>query len=217
MNFEQARFNMIEQQVRTWDVLDANVLNLMDKLQREDFVPKKYQGVAYADVQVPLAHEQVMLPPREIGRILQALQVQPEEHVLEIGTGTGYLTALLAMQAAHVVSVEMFADLSAAADSNCQKHAYSNITFQVGNAAHGWEDNTSFSIICITGAIPRLTESWKRQLKIGGRLFAIVGTAPVMQAILVTRVHAEEWEQQILYETLLPMLVDAQPLPQFEF
>lgn len=217
MNFERARFNMIEQQVRTWDVLDATVLNLMSALPREDFVPLDYQGIAYADVQVPLPHDQVMLPPREVGRILQALQIQPEEDVLEIGTGTGYLTALLAMQAAHVMTVEIFADLSAAAERNCQKQGKQNITFQVGNAAHGWEHNANFDVICITGAVADLTENWKRQLKIGGRLFAIVGSTPVMQAMLVTRTHAEEWEQQILYETLLPLLVDAQPIPQFEF
>jgi protein-L-isoaspartate(D-aspartate) O-methyltransferase len=217
MSFNLARFNMIEQQVRTWDVLDANVLNLMSKLPREDFVPAPYLGVAFADVQVPLPHDQVMLPPREVGRILQALQIQPEEHVLEIGTGTGYVTALLAQLAEQVQTVELYADLSAAAEKNCHKHLLKNISFQLGNAAHGWETHTSFDIICLTGALPSVSDQWKRQLRIGGRLFAIVGQAPVMKAILITRTHAAEWEQQNLYETLLPMLVDAQTAPQFEF
>ena len=158
-----------------------------------------------------------MLPPREVGRILQALQTQAHEHVLEVGTGSGYLTTLFAMQAAQVLSVELFADIAAQAKKNCQKQTLKNITLQVGDAALGWETHTNFDIICITAALPYIADHWKQQLKIGGRLFVVVGQGPVMQATLVTRLSAQEWEQHIIYQTLLPLLVHTEPTPQFEF
>lgn len=217
MNFEQARIDMIEQQLRTWDVLDAQILNLIRNLPREIFVPRGYQEFSYSDMQVPLTHEQVMLPPREVGRILQSLNVQPHEHVLEIGTGSGYLTALLSKLAEHVTSVEIFPDISDEAQKAWQHFQLTNIKAEIGDASSEWQPHSAFDVICITGALPQLADHWRRQLNIGGRLFVVLGSASLMHATLITRVSHQEWTNQILYETLVPTLINAQQPPEFEF
>lgn len=217
MNFEQARHDMIEQQIRTWDVVDTQVLNLMRNLPRELFVPENYKEFSYADMQVPLPHGQVMLSPREVARILQSLKVQADESALEIGTGSGYLSALLSLMVKNVVSVEIFPDIAEKAHQ-CWKHlGLSNIEGQIGNAAAGWDPLTAYDIICITGSVPSLPDFWLQQLTIGGRLFVVVGEAPLMYAKLITRVAHQEWTHQRLYETLVPTLLHTEPKPQFEF
>ncbi len=220
MNIEIARSNMIDQQIRPWNVLDMRVLDLMSAIPREDYMPRGYRDLAFADTQIPLGHGQVMLPPREVGRLLQALQVQAEDSILEIGTGSGYLTSLLSKQGKHVLSVELFPDIAEQAQKNCEADDHinmANIKIEVGDASKGWQTESTFDVICITGALPELAAHWQEQLNIGGRLFVVVGKPPVMQAMLITRVGTQEWISEMVYETLLPWLVHAEPTPQFKF
>lgn len=217
MNFEQARYNMVEQQVRTWDVLDARVLELMSKLNREDFVSLEHRKVAYADMALPIGNEQVMLPPREEGRILQALQVKPSDKVLEIGTGSGYFTALLAQQAASVTTVDIFPDFTAAAQARLAHLDLQNVTFCTGDASEGWDSDTSYDVVCITGSFYVLPESYKQQLATGGRLFVVLGQQPTMKAKLLTHYNKQEWGTEVLYETVVPALINAVYPPSFTF
>lgn len=217
MNFEQARYNMVEQQVRTWDVLDPRVLELMGTLNREDFVPLEFRKVAYADMALPLGHEQVMLPPREEGRILQALQIKPTDKVLEIGTGSGYFTALLAQQAASVTTVDIFPDFTAAAKARLAHLELDNVTLCTGDASEGWDSETTYDVICITGSLYRLPESYKQQLAVGGRLFVVMGQEPAMKAELLTHYNKQEWGRNVLFETVVPALVNAVYPPVFTF
>ncbi len=213
VNLEQARFNMIEQQIRPWEVLDQGVLDLLMRVPREDFVPPRYRNLAFADMNIPIGHDQVMMAPKVEARLLQALDVQPDDVVLEVGTGSGYLTALLAHLGRHVYSVEIFEDLSAAAGERLAAHGLDNVTLDTGDAARGWSRHGPYDVIVLTGSVPVLEETWKRDLAPDGRLFAIVGEPPVMNARLVTRVAENEWASEDLFETLLPPLVNA-PRPQ---
>jgi len=217
MNFEQARFNMVEQQVRTWDVLDPRVLKLLSEVNREDFVPLEYRKLAYADMPIPLGHQQVMLPPREEGRILQALQVKSTDRVLEIGTGSGYFTSLLAQQATSVNSVDIFPDFVSNASTRLERLELENISFSTGDASQGWDSATSYDVICITGSLYKLPESYRHQLNVGGRLFVVLGQEPNMQANLITRYGEQEWRTEILYETVVPALMNAEQPPKFAF
>jgi protein-L-isoaspartate(D-aspartate) O-methyltransferase len=217
MNFEQARFNMVEQQVRPWDVLDPRVLELIGKVYREDFVPLEYRKLAYADIAIPIGHEQLMLPPREEGRILQALQVKTNDKVLEVGTGSGYLTTLLAYQAGSVNSVDIFSDFTTAAKSRLARLEIDNVTFYTGDASHGWDSNTTYDVICITGSFYKLPESYLLQMAIGGRLFVVEGQEPAMQAKVITRYGQQEWRAEIIYETVVPALLNSETPPAFAF
>ena len=217
LNIEQARFNMIEQQVRPWDVLDQRVLDVMGTTPRERFVPEQYRNVAFADVEIPLNTRETMLPPRMDGRILQALDLKPTDRVLEIGTGAGYLTACLARMAALVVTVDIDEDLSRTAQRRLAGLEIENVTFRVGDASAGWTADGTFDAIAVTGALPALPEALKQQLNVGGRLFAVVGEAPAMQALLVTRVNARDWSSEVLFETVLPVLRHAARPQPFVF
>lgn len=216
MNLEQARFNMIEQQIRTWEVLDPKVLELLHQVPREDFVPRNYVGLAFADLEIPLGHGQAMLSPKLEARMLQALALKPTDIVLEIGTGSGYMTALLAKLAQHVYSVERIQELSHAAARKLAEHNITNVTLEVGDGAHRWDTGT-YDVIVLTGSVPMLPEDFQHQLKPGGRLLAVVGEAPAMEAILVTCVAPGMHRRTTLFETCIPALANAPQPERFHF
>lgn len=215
MNIEQARFNMIEQQIRTWEVLDQGVLDLLTQVPREEFVPPAFRKLAFADMNVPLAHGQVMMQPKLEARLVQSLDIQPQDTVLEIGTGSGYLTALLAKRARHVYSVDLYADFSAEARPKLSTHGIGNVTLETGDAAQGWAQHGPYDAIAVTGSLPLFSETFQRQLKTGGRLFMIVGSSPAMEALLITRLGKEQWLRESLFETDIPALVNAPQPPAF--
>ena len=214
---EVARFNMIEQQIRTWEVLDPVVLALLNEIPREHFVPVEYQGLAFADIEIPIGAGQTMLSPKLEGRILQALSVQKTHHVLHIGTGSGYVTALLASLAKHVTSVEINADLSAKAAQNLAKHTIQNVTLLVADGALGLPNQAPFDLIVYTGSCPIEPLGVRNQLAIGGALFIVLGTGPAMQAILIQRLSDAAFKQDVLFETYVPELINAPQASTFEF
>ena len=212
-----ARHNMVEQQIRPWEVLDQKVLDVLEAVPREDFVPSGWRNLAYVDEFIPLPGGEVMLPPRIEARLLQALDVQPEETVLEVGTGSGYFTALLAKLARHVYSVEIDPELSASAGEKLREHGIANVTLEVGDAARGWDRHAPYNAIAITGSLPELPDAFREQLTIGGRLVAIVGEAPVMEAVLIRRLGESEWSEEFLFETVVPPLKNAPGTNRFRF
>lgn len=216
INYTQARENMVEQQVRPWDVLDARVLETLATLPREAFVAESHRALAYADLELPLGHGQTMAKPVIEGRTLQALKPQANEDVLEIGTGSGYLTACLAHLAREVVSLELHPELADAARTRLDAAGLgSNVRIESVDAL-GWETDRRFDIICVTGAVATLPPRFLQWLRPGGRLFVVQGTSPVMEAVLhVADVNGARIES--LFETDLPYLVGAAPAPQFVF
>ena len=213
---EQARFNMIEQQVRTWDVLDQQVLDTMNAVPREAFVPERYAGLAFADTNIPLGHEQVMMAPKVEGRLLQALAIEPQHAILEVGTGSGYLTACLARLGRHVTSLDIVPDFVAAASERLAEQAIVNITLQTADALQELGDS-SYDIIAVTGSLPILQQQFHHNLTIGGRLFVISGELPIMDASLITRVDESHWSRESLFETCIPPLVNAETAEAFSF
>lgn len=213
---EQARFNMIEQQIRTWEVLDPVVLDLLKHIPREDFVPSQYAGLAFADLEIPLGSGEHMLSPKLEARMLQALNIQKTDTVLEIGTGSGYMTALLAKLSKEVRSVERLSELSAQAAQRLVAHGISNIILEVGDGAHGW-GNEQYDVIVLAGSLPMLPAVFERQLKPKGRLLAIVGDAPAMEAVLITCISSGIYSKTVLFETCIPPLVNAVQPERFSF
>jgi len=216
MNLEQARFNMIEQQIRTWEVLDPVVLDLLHQVPREEFVPAAYRGLAFADLEIPLGHGQSMLSPKLEARMLQALGLRKTDTVLEIGTGSGYMTALLANLAQHVYSVEIIQELSQGAAQKLAAHGIANVTLEVGDGAHSW-DAGNYDVIVLTGSLPLLPADFQARLKPGGRLLAVVGEAPAMEAMLVTCVSPGVYHRTTLFETSIPALANAPQPQRFHF
>ncbi len=216
MNIEQARFNMIEQQIRTWEVLDPVVLDLLHRVPREDFVPAAYRGLAFADLEIPLGHGQSMLSPKMEARMLQALTLKNTDTVLEIGTGSGYMTALLASLAHHVYSVELLQEFSHNAAKKLAEHGISNVTLEIGDGIRSW-DAGSYDAIVLTGSAPVLPEEFQQHLKPGGRLLAIVGESPTMEAVLVTCITNGVYRRTVLFETSIPALENAPQAAQFSF
>ena len=215
-NFEQARFNMIEQQIRPWEVLDQRVLDTLASMPREDFVPERYRNLAFSDVAIPLGHGEVMLKPAIEGRILQALAPRPVDQVLEIGTGSAYLTACLARLAAGVTSVDIVPEFIEAARSKLKAHDIDNVALHVGDASRAWGEHR-YGVIAVTGSVAMLADSWRQSLSLGGRLFVVVGQPPVMEALLVTRTGEREWIEESLFDTELPPLRNAGSHKTFEF
>ena len=208
-NFEQARFNMIEQQIRPWDVLDQRTLDLIASVPRERFVPPDYRKLAFADINIPLAQGQVMMSPKVEARLLQALRLNPNDSVLEIGTGSGYLTALLAKVANHVNSVDIFPEFIQAAEVKLKALNINNVTLQVGDAISGWNTNVNYDVIVLTGSVPVLTSHFQDQLEEGGCLFAIVGEEPIMQAQLITKISQDiNLEAELDCSQTVPILVN---------
>jgi len=217
MNMAQARYNMIEQQIRPWDVLDHRVLGLIADLPRDEFVPKTYLGLAYADINIPLDHGQVMMAPKVEARLVQALNIQGSDTILEIGCGSGYVTALLARSGKQVHSVDIYPDFVEGAGRKLASHGIDNVTLETGDAANGWNDHDPYNVIAVTGSMPILPDALRRALKLGGRLFVITGNTPVMAARLITRTAEQEWIEKTLFETVLPPLVNAPQLRRFSF
>jgi protein-L-isoaspartate(D-aspartate) O-methyltransferase len=217
MDMEQARYNMVEQQIRPWDVLDQDILDLLFKVRREDFVPEALRALAFVDMEIPLGHGQSMWTPRLEARALQELAVRPTDRVLEVGTGSGYLTALLAAQAAEVVSVERIPEFTAAATRKLRAHGFDNITLHTGDAARDWPDESGFDVIVLTGSTPVLSDAWRRRLRVGGRMFVITGEAPVMQAQLITCTAPGATRSVTLFETCVAPLVNAPQPAAFVF
>ena len=220
MDFEKARHLMVEQQVRPWDVLDARVLETLSTIPREEFTPERYKNLAYVDTRIPLTEEAggcCMLNPNIEGRILQHLNIDADDVVLEIGTGTGYLTACLAHLARHVDSVEIDEDLCEQAEKNLAKLNIDNVTITAGDAAKGWEQKQFYDAIAISASMPAIPEAYKKLLKVGGRLFVVTGQAPAMTAHLVTRTDEKTWTDKELFETSIDSLCGAEKAPSFEF
>ena len=216
-NTSEARFNMIEQQIRTWEVLDPVVLDLLAKVPRETFVTEAYQGLAFADIELPIGHGQTMLSPKLEGRILQALNLKKTDKVLEEGTGCGYFTALLASLAQQVLSVEINTDLSQLAAKNLNQQHISNVQLVVGDAAAGDAQHAPYDVIVFTGSLPLEPAGLREQLAIDGCLFVVLGEAPAMRATLIKRVSANGYQQDVLFETCLPELINAQQPQRFAF
>ena len=212
-----AREQMVSQQIRAWDVLDNDILNLFRRLPREHFVPAAYRDVAYADTSIPLAHGQHMLSPKLAGRILQALDVQPRESVLEVGTGSGFLSACLALQGAAVSSVEIFADLAEQARRNLAAAGIPGVEVTQADALSLLAGPPRYDAIVITASLPVYDSRFEAQLKPGGRLFVVVGEGAAMEARLVTCEASGERRQDSLFETVLDPLVNAQRIEHFRF
>lgn len=221
MNVEQARFNMIEQQIRPWEVLDQGVLDLLAVVHREDFVPPAYRALAFVDMQVPLReqgrHGQCMLEPKVEARLLQELQVRKHEKVLEIGTGSGYMAALLAHQGQQVHSLEIVPELAAMARENLRRAAVRNVTVHDGDGARGLPVQAPFDVIVLSGSVAAVPQALLDQLKVGGRLAAIVGDEPVMRASVYTRTGEREFGHVEVFDTVAPRLLGFDEPPRFRF
>lgn len=219
MDMEQARFNMVEQQIRTWDVLDQDVLDLLRQVKREDFVPDAYRALALSDMEIPLGHGEAMLSPKMEARIVQEVGVKADDLVLEIGTGSGYMTALLARMAHRglVRSVDIVPEFTVRAVAILKQQGIANAILETGDAARGWEQGGVYDVIVLTGSVPVLPEAFKASLKVGGRLFAVVGEAPTMEAQLITRVTEDAYRTTNLFETGVPSLKNAMQPQRFVF
>ncbi|MFO1194321.1 MAG: protein-L-isoaspartate O-methyltransferase [Rhodoferax sp.] len=217
MNLEQARFNMIEQQIRPWEVLDAQVLHLLSVVKREDFVPPGYRNLAFVDMEIPLADGQCMLAPRVEARLLQDLGVQKHEKVLEIGAGSGYMAALLAHRAQRVISLEIHAELARTARANLQAAGVLNAEVRHLDGARGVPVEAPFDVILLSGSLPEIPQSLLGHLKVGGRLGAIIGDDPVMRATIVTRVGESQFRTQQPWDTVAPRLLNFPEPSRFSF
>lgn len=215
-NLEQARFNMVEQQIRPWEVLDQEVLDLLFVVKREAFVPAAYQALAFADLEIPLAAGATMLAPKIEARLLQELSLKKTDKALEIGTGSGYMAALLAARADQVTSVEINPELAKTAKANLAAAGVSNVSVETGDGARGW-GKEAYDVIVVSGSLPFLPESLLKQLKVGGRLVAIVGELPVMEAQLVTCTAEGTYASVNLFETVAAPLQNAPQRDNFRF
>jgi len=216
MDVNFAREQMVDQQVRAWEVLDERVLDTLRMVPREHFVPQAYRELAFADAQIPIGHGEVMLTPMQEGRMLQALDIKPTDKAMEIGTGSGFFTACLAHLAARVRSVDIHEDFIESASAKLEQLEIRNVALEVQDGASLSEQN-SYDVIAVTGSIPAHEPSYEKALKTGGRLFVVVGAAPVMEACLVTRVSSDEWARLALFETQVPPLANTPRPNRFKF
>lgn len=217
MSYQNARINMIKQQLRTGDVLEEYVLNLFTSLPRHEFVPEQYRDFAYSDMQIPLAHNQRMLTPLEEGTIIQSLKLTGNETVLEVGTGTGFLTALLSKLCKQVISVDYYAEFTTMAARNLKQHQCHNVELVTGDAARGWLEKAPYDVVVFTGATEQLNETQMLQVLPGGKLFAIEGASPAMKANLYELDHQNTWNKTMLFETEIPLLIDKLKVEEFIF
>jgi protein-L-isoaspartate(D-aspartate) O-methyltransferase len=217
MNFERARFNMVEQQIRPWEVLDSRVLKILESMHREDFVPVRYRKLAFADIAVPIGHGQFMMRPKIEGRMLQALDLQDDETVLEIGTGSGFISACLSQLAKHVVSVEIFEEMYQEASARLNEHKINNVEVFHGDVMSGWQPEQAHDVVVVTGSVVGVPEQFRGWVNPGGRLFIVSGESPVMEARLFTRLDVTQWREESLFETDLPRLLNADPPVEFQF
>ena len=217
MNVEQARYNMVEQQIRTWEVLDQQVLDLLVKVKREDFAPAQYRSLAFVDMEIPLGHGEKMLAPKLEARLVQELAIRPGDRILEVGTGSGYMTALLASLGGHVDSVDIIPEFTRTAAARLAEHRITNIALETGDAARGWNKQAPYDAIVLTGSVPILPETFQQSLALGGRLIAIIGEPPVMEARLITRVAERAFNSIGLFETCIAPLRNALQPERFVF
>ncbi|MFT4060421.1 MAG: protein-L-isoaspartate O-methyltransferase [Legionella sp.] len=217
MSYQNARINMVKQQLRTGDVLEESILNLYNLVPRHEFVPEQYAHFAYSDMQIPLGNDQRMLTPLEEGTILQALNLQGTETVLEVGTGSGFFTALLSKLCKKVISVDYYAEFTTNAARKLKTHHCHNVELITGDASQGWLESAPYEVVIFTGAKEQLTETQWLQVLPGGKLFAIEGKSPIMQANLYELDHQGEWHQSLLFETDIPLLIDKLKPKEFVF
>lgn len=217
MNNHSARINMIKQQLRTGDVLNESILNLYDVLPRHEFVPDQYSHFAYSDMQIPLANGQRMLTPLEEGIILQALDLKGTETLLEVGTGSGFLTAMLSKLCKKVISVDYFSEFTQNAARKLETHHCNNVELITGDACRGWLEKAPYDIMVITGSVEKLIETHKLQIVPGGKLFAITGKFPSMRASMHELDHDNVWHETLLFETDIPPLLDQLKPKEFVF
>ncbi len=222
LDFERARYNMVEQQVRPWDVLDQSVLDLLFVVKREAFVPEPYQALAFTDMEIPLRIHGVdtgecMWAPKLEARIVQEIAIKPHETVLEIGTGSGYLSALMAHKAHHVLSIEIELRLKAFAEANLARAGVHNVRVDLGDGTQGWPAKAPYDVIVVTGSLPIVPAALKSQLRIGGRLAAIVGDEPAMTAQLLTRATDSSFDVVKMFETSIKPLRNAERPSSFRF
>lgn len=216
-DLEKARYNMAEQQVRPWEVVDEKVLSVIQQVPRERFVPHAYRNLAFADIRIPLGHDEVMMEPKVEARMLQALAIRPTDHILEIGTGSGFITACLATLGSSVVSYDIHEDFIESAGEKLAKQGINNVHLHLGNPL-GMEElpTEGFDVVAVTGSMPTYNTALEAVLAPGGRLFQVVGESPLMHAMLVTR-RGDEYIQDFLFETDLPPLKHIPELPHFHF
>ncbi len=217
MDFEQARFNMVEQQVRPAKVLDARVLALLENTHREDFVPVRYRKMAFTDMAIPLDQGECMMKPVIEGRMLQALDLQPDETVLEIGTGSGFVTACLAQLAKSVLSVDIHEQFSIAAAARLKEKEIHNVEFETGDALGDWQPEQAHDVLVVTGSVAEIPEQFRGWVNPGGRMFVISGESPAMEAKILTKLNATDWREESLFETDLARLNNAEKAIEFEF
>jgi len=217
MKNEQARFNMIEQQIRPWNVLDVGVLELLSIVKREKFLPESQQTLAFMDTQLPLADGSLMLSPKLEARIVQDVAIKKHENALVIGSGTGYLPALLAFHARHVLCVENSAEVFSVAQKNLQREGVTNVSIVHGDGSAGWPADAPYDVIVLTGSLEVLPETLKQQLKVGGRLFVILGAAPIMTACLISRSSETGFESKALFDTSVAAIANAEHVSAFSF
>jgi protein-L-isoaspartate(D-aspartate) O-methyltransferase len=217
MDFERARANMVEQQIRTWEVLDQDVLDLLYVVPREEFVPEQHRALAFSDLEIPIGEGERMWQPKLEARVLQELALKKADRVLEVGTGSGYLTALMAQRAAQVVSVESRPALAAFGRGNLERHAVDNVVLEIGDASHGWKAHAPYDAIVLTGSTPVLRREFLEQLRENGRLFAVVGEAPAMKARLIACTAPGACRSVDLFETVIRPLANAEQPRRFRF
>jgi protein-L-isoaspartate(D-aspartate) O-methyltransferase len=217
MNIEKARFNMIEQQIRPWKVLDQQVLDLMSTLPREQFVPEAYKGLAFADIAIPLGSNRFMLHPAEEGRLLQAVKPKLTDKVLVVNVGSGYVTALLSAMSDTVDAFDSDQGFVALATDNLSTLNMNNVTVDFYDPTEGVNYKRSYDVIVVLGSMHLQSESLKRELNVGGRLFCIIGEEPTMEALLITRTSEKEWQEEGLFETSVPPLENAPEADSFHF
>ncbi len=217
MNFEQARHNMVEQQIRTWTVLDTLVLDTLEHFERENYVPEAYRRVAYADIAIPLEHGQEMMHPKLEAHALQVADVKKTDNILEIGTGSGCLTAMLATLGKHVDSVDIFPDFQKSAMEKLQRDGLTNVTMIEGCGSKGWGEKDQYDVIVLTASMPELPQQYVDALAVGGRLFAMIGEGETMEAISIVRTHGDCWKEKSLFETELPVMINASKPEEFVF
>jgi protein-L-isoaspartate(D-aspartate) O-methyltransferase len=217
LNFEAARQTMIKSQMRTWHVHDDRILDLIARMPRQDYVPAASRNLAYVDMNISLGHGEVMMTPKTEARLVQELEIDPKDKILEIGTGSGYVTALLANLGRHVVSVEIRPEFTTEAATKLARHGIRNITLEVGDGARGWDRQKPYDVILITGSLPILPEAFRDSLAPGGRMIAIVGQSPVMEVKRIRRLDGNIFTEDSLFDTDLPPLQNVIEPARFVF